>query len=272
MPRAGAFGRGLLSAIAPAVFAFTALTMVCVPARAQEEQDELASDFPEGAPKATVAGVTVEPGDVEAGVRGEQILILGAEIRQEVDKRDGLIVKRSRELHIGQSFSEGVKAAGARAAAAKAGTRSTAGGKGARYSDRPRGVAGPETETTPLATLRLTQFESKLDLACEKTVFGGEPIKLYVKSTGGADSKWRVCLVLVGRSAIRWDIEAPYTGAVRYGVREITAGKERLGGKKAKIKVLLFNTFPADRGKLLGILVEKPDYTECQHTFWVKVK
>jgi hypothetical protein len=256
--------------------------MVCVSARAQEQQDEVASDFPEGAPKATVAGVTVEPagaeagdaeaGDAEVGVGGKRILLLGAEIRQMADKRDGRIVKRERALHIGQSFSEGVKAAAARDAAAKAGTRSTAGGRAARYSERPRGVAGPETETTPLATLRLTQLESKLDLACAKTVIAGEPIKLYLKSIGGADSKWRICLVHPGRSAIRWDIEAPYTGAVRYGCREIVAGKESLGGKKGKIKVLLFDTYPAERGKLLGILVEKPDYTEFQHTFWVKVK
>ncbi len=112
---------------------------------------------------------------------------------------------------------------------------------------------------------------SRLDLACERTVVAGEPIKLYVKSTGGADSKWRVCLVHPGRSAIRWDIEAPYTGAVRYGCREIMAGKKSLGGKKAKIRVISFETFPDDGGKLLGVLVEKPDYKEFQHTFWVAV-
>lgn len=269
--------RGLLSAIAPAVFAFTALTMVCVTARAQEVQDEVASEFPEGAPKATVAGVTVEPGDVEAGdlevgVGGKRILLLGAEIRQVPDKKDGRIVKRERELHIGKSFSEGVKSA-----AARTGTRPTAGAREAKRSKLPRrrvgwDIGGRETVTTPLATLRLTQLESKLDLACQKTVTAGEPIKLYLKSTGGADLKWRVCLVHPGRSGIRWDIEAPYTGAIRYGCREIMAGKEILGGKIAKIKVLLFETYPADRGKLLGILIEKPDYTEFQHTFWVKVE
>lgn len=262
MPRATMLRSSLLSASA------FALVTLCIPARAQERQEEeAASEFPEGVARAEVAGVEVEPAGAEAGIEGKRILLLGAEMKQEPKKKE-----RRRELHIGTSFDEGVARAGSEAAAAKKEIISTAGSEDWLYAEWVRGISGVDVTTTPLAALRLTQFESKLELACEKTVTAGEPIRLYVRSAGGADSNWRVCLVRPDSTAARWDIERPYAGAVKLETRDITAGGEVLGGGKGKVRVISFDTYPAERGKLLGILVEKPDYTEFQHTFWVRLE
>ena len=266
MPRSDALRVSMLAAIALAVVA--GLTPICGPAGAQEEEgkEEAASEFPEGTSKAEVAGVEVEPAGAGVGREGERILLLGAEMKQELKKKE-----RRRELHIGTSFSEGVARAGSEAAAAKE-VMSTVGSEEWLYAEWVRGMSGVDVKTTPLAALRLTQFESKLELACQKTVTAGEPIRLYMRSAGGADSNWRVCLVRPDSTASRWDIERPYVGAVKLETRDITAGRKVLGGQKGKVRVISFDTYPAERGKLRGILVEKPDYTEFQHTFWVRLE
>ncbi len=270
MPRASALLAGLLVPFA------LALPAVSVPARAAEhaggfilEEDAEGADkqFPEGTARAELSGAILEPGEAGVGAIGRKVLLLGSEMQQEAEGGE-----RARPLHIGKSIAESLKAAGREADVVKAEIMSAAGSEDILYAEWLRGVSGIQMRTTPLATLRVTQLESKLELACEKTVVAGEPIKLYVKSVGGADLTWRVFLVYPDSTASKWDLERAYTGAIRYHAQDISAGKKILGGVKGKIRTITFDTYPADRGKLLGILVVKPDYAEFQHTFWVKVQ
>ena len=181
------------------------------------------------------------------------------------------VTEWGRPVHQGKSYGESVKAASTEAAEAKSEIRSTVGGEEERYAEWLR-LSAEERGKTLLATLKLTEFESRLEVACEKFTPAGESMKLYVLSTGGADARWNVCLLHPESSEAKWDACAPYdTGGLRYDCRELIAGKRVLGGKP-RIDVIEFDTYPADRGKLLGVLVEYAAYTAHSHTFWVKVR
>jgi hypothetical protein len=242
------------------------LAAAWAPALAQEagagldDGEEGVAEFPAGAAEAEVGGVAVEPGDPEPGADGEPISLICAEVTD-----------RGREVHHGKSFSESVKAAGHEAAAAKTEIRSVAGAEEELYVEWLKGIADIEVKSTPLATLRLTQSESKLRIACEEEVTAGRPIRLFLESVGDVDAKWRISVLRPETSRARWDLEALHAGSLKYDSLEIIAGKRLLGEPKSRIKVISFDTYPVDRGELLGVIVEKPDYTEFQHIFWVEV-
>ena len=167
------------------------LTAASGPALAQEagagfeQEEEGVAEFPEGAAEAEVAGVGVEPGEPEPGAGGEPVRVISAEVTD-----------KGREVHHGKSFNESVKAAGHEAAAAKSEISSVAGAEEALYIEWLKGIADIEVKSTPLATLRLTRFESKLRIACQEEVTAGRPIRLFLESVGDIDATWRISVLL----------------------------------------------------------------------------
>jgi len=125
-----------------------------------------------------------------------------------------------------------------------------------RYSGWAESELISEPDALPTGTIVLTELETSLELACPREVTAGEPIVLHVKSVGNLD--------------IDWDISLMYRDGGAYEKTSLSAG-DKVGGQK-RVQKVSFTTWPADRGTLLGVRVQRPERSEDSAIFWVTVR
>lgn len=202
---------------------------------------------PEGAVKADVASVSLDPGPVRRG-EGTVVPLVLAPVNE----------ARKRVVPLAVSVGAGIKEAPVEAARAMREIEPLFGASEEHYRAWARRELATRPRTSRSGVLEVSELASRLELACVREVVAGEPIVLHAKSVGDTDTEWDVCLV--------------YPDGSRYERTRLSIGKKLEGTEKGRVDVVRFRTFPADGGTLLGVRVECPERTDDGWTFWVEVR
>jgi hypothetical protein len=126
-------------------------------------------------------------------------------------------------------------------------------------------------EVVSTGTLELAMFTSELVLSAPQTATAGEDLALTLTSTGEADSEWRVSLAYPGDGLTLGEGHEPRPDAARYDERRVTAGMSK-GAQGTSTTTVAFQTYKADSGRLLGLLVENAADPRASGTVWVSLK
>lgn len=202
---------------------------------------------PEGAARTSVVNVAISPEPARPG-EGNVVSIVLAPISE----------TRRRWVPVAPSVWTGTKRAFVEAAKASREIASSYGASEDVYKSWALGELRLLPQAVRGGVLEVSELASSLEISCPREVRAGEDITLHVKSTGEMDTTWVVSLI--------------YPDGSRYEVQELSAGKKLPGGEKGRTNVIQFKTFPADAGGLLGVRVERQEYSEDGWTFWVEVR
>jgi len=114
--------------------------------------------------------------------------------------------------------------------------------------------------------LVLEQAMSGIEVSCPRDVSAGGKIIVEVEGVGTADDTWDAWLVypLAGDNPG----EGPTPDGSRYEQQVLKTGAKAGGAKKL---TAAFKTYPADKGKLLGVCVKRAKSDE-KRVFWVQVR
>lgn len=234
-----------------------AAVLLALPSAAQDrDEEEEEGDAPAGdVQKAEVQGVVVRPVVPDKPSGQPVTVILGETARSR------------RELVVALPVGAGSKASGLEARAGTREIESSLTGGEERYDAWVRGSLREESVRAPGGIVVLAQVASGLEISCPREVQAGEAITLEVSSVGEVDDTWKAWLVYP--CAADHPGDGPLRDGSRYEEQSLTAGDRRVGEKRKHTAT--FTTFPADRGKLLGVYVERQDGGEKQ-SLWVNVK
>jgi hypothetical protein len=123
-----------------------------------------------------------------------------------------------------------------------------------------------ETEdVSEVGAIALTQLSSALEVSCPRRVPAGQPIVVTLKSVGTADAEWHVSLVY---PTCGDRLRLPDGG--RYETETLQVG-DRVGGEE-RVHTVRFRTYPADRGRMLGVRIERSARAEDGATLWLALQ
>jgi hypothetical protein len=130
-----------------------------------------------------------------------------------------------------------------------------------------------DKRTAKPCSIKMAAATSRVSLRCPREVQGGRPITVEVDHVGNRQITWHAYIIYpcpvdgYADEATNRSLVRPDSG--RYELMTFAAGAKIRGAKK---KTLYFSTYPADKGKYLGVRVENPKRSEDGHTFWVRIK
>jgi len=235
---------GLVSwlALAAALSAF--------PPVAQAMEDEPAA----GTGKVRIEGAVVRPVDPKESAGNPVVVILG-----ETDRS-------RRRLVTALPLGAGPKAYGL---AARAGIREVEKSLTSQTERYDEWVDREDWEEALIGSggvIVLEQALSGIEVSCPSEVSAGGKITVEVKGVGTAVDTWEAWLVypLAGDRPG----EGPTPDGSRYEQQDLKTGAEASMGKKL---TAAFRTYPADKGKLLGVCIKRSKCEE-NRVFWVKVR
>jgi hypothetical protein len=208
----------------------------------------------EGAGKVRIEGVVVRPIDPQKPAGEPVTVILGETERSR------------RELVVALPVGAGSRASDL---AAQAGTREverSLTGQAERYDEWVREGLRQESTRTPGGIVVLEQALSGIEVSCPREAAAGEAITIEVTGVGDAVDTWDAWLVYPAAGDNPGD--GPTPDGSRYDQQSLKAGAKAGGAKKL---TATFNTYPADRGRLLGVCVARSE-SEEKRVIWVQVR
>jgi len=221
-----------------------------LPPAAQGMEDKPAEDTG----KVRIEGVVVRPVGPEESAGKPVVVILGE-------------TKRSRrKLVTALPMGAGYKAS---ALAARGGVREvekSITSQGERYNEWVKAEDWEDVVIGSGGVLVLEQALSGIEVSCPREVSAGGKIIVEVVGVGSADDTWECWLVypLAGDNPG----EGPTPDGSRYEQQGLKTGAKAGGAKKL---TAAFGTFPADKGKLLGVCIKRAESDE-KRVFWVQIR
>ena len=243
--RKGSWGRPG-RAVSAALFA---ALVCCLPSAARALEDAPA----EGVGKVRLEGIVVRPVNPDRAAGKRVTVVLG----ETAKKRRELVV--ALPVRAGSEASDLVARGGTRE------IRRSLTGQSERYDEWVRTGLVEGSTRAPGGIVVLEQAVCGVEVSCPREVPAGQAITIEVVGTGKAVDVWDAWLVYPAAASCPG--EGPTPDGSRYEQQTLKGGAKS-GAKKLTAS---FNTYPADRGKLLGVCIARSQ-SEEKGVLWVQVK
>jgi len=244
--RKGSWGRPCRAVRATLV----AAALCCLPSAARALEDAAA----EGAGKIRIEGVVVRPVSPDRTAGKPVTVVLGE------------TAKSRRELVVALPVRAGSEASDL---VARGGTREiqrSLTGQAERYDEWVRAGLVEESARAPGGIVVLEQAVCGVEVSCPREVPAGQTITIEIVGTGEAVDVWDAWLVYPAVNVCPG--KGPTPDGSRYEQQTLKVGAKAGGAKKLTAS---FNTFPADRGKLLGVCIARSQ-SEDKGVLWVQIR
>jgi hypothetical protein len=221
-----------------------------LPSAARAQEDAPA----EGVGKVRIEGVVVRPVNPDRTAGKPVTVILGE------------TAKNRREFTVALPVRAGSEASDIMARSGTLEVQQSLTSQSERYNEWVRAGLVEKSTRTPSGIVVLEQAVCGLEVSCPREVPAGQAITIEVVGTGEAVDLWNAWLVYPAVGDCPG--EGPTPDGSRYEQQSLKGGAKSGGAKKLTVS---FNTFPADRGKLLGVCVARSQ-SEDKGILWVQVK
>jgi hypothetical protein len=230
--------------------ALAAAVLLGLPSTARGAGDEPAGD----ARKVKIEGVVVRPTHPQRTPRKLVTVILGE------------TEKGRRVLVTALSIDAGAKASRLSAQSGTKEVQSSLINRGEIYDEWVRTQLKKISADESGGSIVLDQALSSIEVFCPHEVSGGEAIVIEVTGVGDVNDSWDTWLVYPSAGDKPGEVLSP--DGSRYEQQTLEAGAKTGGGKKLTAS---FNTFPADKGKLLGVCIARRESME-KRVLWVRIR